>query len=281
MDGSFPYAQWSYERSRPVFLELELDARPVVDPGGTPFLPEEEDLASSVLQRCYESVLLVTAARLPQPALSVTYLVTDGDDLDEETRRYARSSQVRRVGAAERELIVHGDQHIWFELEPPDLVELIRTWSLLELSDGALTPFLEALIRTTRPGFTPLNEALHLVQGLEALLVARGEPLTTTFARRFSALLDPEDPQAHNDLGRDLYKLRSSLVHGRPLPPDPTGTRETFLQHSQRDLACRVAEQALALLVRGGGGVRDLRAAADRIWAEHPPTHREGDLSDV
>lgn len=225
MDQSFPYRDTGYERTAPVFFELEAP-----------------DFATGVaaLHTLYRAALLVTCERLPQPELSTAYLV-HGDGVE------------RRAGPCEHEMIVFGDQHPSWELSEEIVAEMGRVQGLLTDHGDALTSLLEALVRTTRPGFTPLNATLHLTGGLEALLVRFGEPLKATFARRYSALAADDDPLEYEALGKAVYDLRSDLIHGRQIKNDDSG-REAFLDRYYRPLVCEMTLRALTWFAEHPGG---------------------------
>lgn len=104
-------------------------------------------------------------------------------------------------------------------------------------------PVVDALIRTSAPGYDGLVEAMHLVAGLEPLLVRRGEPLAATFARRWASLLAPTDADALV-VGRALYEVRSAVVHGREVRPRRLDeVRDVLPRH--RGATCVIALQAL------------------------------------
>lgn len=234
MDDSFPYRSRAYERTSPVFFELEV---PNFDAG------------VAALHTLYRAALLVTWERLPQPEFSMAYLVHDhGVD--------------RRVGPCEREMILFGDQHPAWELSEEIVAEISRVEALLIDHCDPLTSLLEALVRTTRPGFTLLNATLHLTAGLEALLVRFGEPLKATFSRRYSVLAAVEDPREYEQQGKRVYDMRSDLVHGRQLKSD--SARDAFLEREYRPLVCEMTVRALTWFAEHPG--ESLTAALDEAF---------------
>lgn len=240
IDRSFTTKLSVYERTAPVFFELEVP---------------EFGVGVAALHTFYRALLLVTAARFPQPELSVSYLVHDGG-------RYVE----RRVGPCEREMILFGDQHPLVEFDADDADEITRVQDLLTAHGEEVLPVMEALVRTTHPGFTHLNETLHLVGGLEALLVRFGEPLTATFARRYSVLAADGDPREYEPLGRELYGLRSDLIHGRQLKQVHTAERDEFLARQHRPLTCELTVRALSWFTGNAG--RSFHEALDAAFEE-------------
>jgi DNA polymerase III epsilon subunit-like protein len=115
-----------------------------------------------------------------------------------------------------------------------------------------------------------LNETLHLVAGLEALLVRRGEPLTATFARRYSVLAAHRDAREYEVLGRALYGLRSDLVHGREIANNGEEERAEFLKQNNRTLTCMMARRTLRWFAsRAGIEIADFHAALDGAFDNH------------
>jgi hypothetical protein len=261
-DGHFPYSERHYEQTAPCFLEVAV-------PGGDALESEveafqaSEDAATSCLETYHRALLLVTGERLPMPALSLAYFVMEGDDLSEEERGVVISSQLRRVGPAQRELIVHGDQEHPVVVDEETVAEADRLCRTLELRAKHAEPALAALIRTTRPGYGWMNETLHLVAGLEALLVARGEPLTSNFARRYHVLATAGGIQTTLEHAEHLFRLRSDLVHGRPARR-LTPAWEDFLSRENRYWTCQIVQLMLTWLQARDADMAQLRAALDR-----------------
>jgi hypothetical protein len=242
-DSAFPYAESSYERTAPVFFEVAIGTGASAT-GAEDDLVEtfstRKDAGSRALATLYMSLLLATGARLPQPELSTAYLRMEGN-----VPGPVLAAIVLRIGPCRHELIVFGDQHSAIELNAENVGDVQDTMALVTARGDAIAGLMAALIRTTRPGFGMLNEALHLVGGLETLLVRRGEPLTATFARRYSVLVANRDARACERLGRVLYDLRSDLVHGRDVDTTGDAERAEFLKHSNRGLTCMIARRAL------------------------------------
>jgi hypothetical protein len=212
-DDAYPFQAARYERTDPTFFELEMP-EPVAD--AVECFENGRDEGAVELGRLYRALLLTTTARLPVPVLSVSYLVFDGPDLTAAERELASQVVRPRTGPCGRELIVFGEQHLRLTLDMADHCDLIAAHALLGGRCGPVEPLMHALVWTTRPGFTALNETVYLAAGLEALLVGPGEPLTATFGRRFAVLAATGDPREHEPLGRRLYALRSDFMHGRP-----------------------------------------------------------------
>lgn len=241
VDDSFPYSKRHYDQTEPVFLEVRYPEAAVGD---------ESDLLSAfqagldpacrALRRLYEALLLCTTARLPTPDLSTTYLV---DDRAAETTGVVTARS--RVGPCNTELIVFGGQLSGATLDERNVVEVLQMRSRLETQRSKVEPLVESLVRTTRPGFGVTNEAFHLVAGLEALLVEKGEPPGETFARRYAVLVAEEDPRRWTEFGRALYRLRSQLVHGRELDTEQAEDREEYLRSHNRYEICTMGRRAL------------------------------------
>jgi hypothetical protein len=270
MDDAFPFADSKYEQTAPVFLEVELGTDPSA--GGVERLHEafqaQEDPGSVALATLYHGLLLATAVPLPQPELSISYLVIDGDDLPADLRQTGvNASFARRIGPCERDLLVYGSQYQAFVLDAGDLERLQEAVDLLSAGESEIEALMVALIRTARPGFSNLNATLHLVAGLEVLLVQRGEPLTATFGRRFSVLAAAGDAHEYDALGRALYSLRSDLVHGREVDTTDTPERTEFLKESIRQLTCLLALRALRWFTRRPDSqVAEFQAALDAAF---------------
>jgi hypothetical protein len=257
-DSAFPFSDSSYESTAPVFFEVAIrtDASAT---GGEDALVEafktRKDAGSVALGALNSSLLLATAARLPQPELSIAYLLIDGDGV------------VARVGPCQHELIVFGDQHAAVELDEENVGPVREAMALVTAGGDSIAGLMAALIRTTRPGFGMLNETLHLMAGLEALLVRRSEPLAATFARRYSVLAANEDARQYEGLGRALYALRSDLVHGREIDNTGEEERAEFLKHSNRKVTCMMARRALRWFAsRANIEIADFHAALDAAF---------------
>lgn len=247
-DASFPYRRSQYESTSPTFFEMNAKASEEQGEYVVDRFTGNVDEATRHLNRCHLAMLLVTAARLPVPDLSVVYLVIDEGDVPAEIADHTRLVHYARVGPGERELIVHGDQHHLIELDEGSVRKAATAAQLLAAAGAAVEPVLAALTRTTRPGFTALNEAIHLVAGLEAVLVTRGEPLAATFARRYAVLAADGDLEPLHEQARLLYALRSDLLHGRPLTTDDPESRDYFLANFQRHWTCSVTLRSLQWL---------------------------------
>jgi hypothetical protein len=265
-DDSFPYRQRHYERTSPTFFELDVKPTEGSEEAVERFTSHQDE-GTRDLNRCHMALLLVTAARLPAPDISVVYLVIDGGDLPIEMPEDVLSVHYARVGPGQRELIVHGDQHTRIALDGDSVRISAQASQLLAAVGLSVEPVLAALVRTTRPGFSALNEAIHLVAGLEAVLVARGEPLAATFARRYAILAADDDPEPLHEQARKLYALRSDLLHGRPLSTDGVETRDYFLQYHHRHWTCSVTLRALQWLAANeNASVATLRQRLDLAW---------------
>jgi hypothetical protein len=199
------------------------------------------DPGSAALRTLYRALLLITCARLPEPELSASYLFLNDDHLHEK-----RGPAVfRRIGPCERELIVLGFHQRRLTLTESTITEITRVQTMLATAGDTVNSVVEAIVRTTRPGFTDLNEVLHLVAGLEALLVAHGEPMSASFSRRYSVLAATGDPREFEALGRLLYYVRSDLIHGRPVHAKRAEERVCLLEFPFRELTCLMAIRAL------------------------------------
>lgn len=263
LDDAFPYADSSYEQTAPVFLEVAMETPGLAHQDTVDLVEAFEagkDAGTASLRALYDALLLVTGARLPQPELSVSYLVSEGGDLPSEVR----AAITRRVGPANRGLIVFGGGQQMVMLNDANIGDVIRAKALLMDGKTAVTGLVTALTRTTRPGFGLLNEALHLVVGLEALLVRRHEPVTATFGRRYSVLAAEADPREYEALGRALYALRSDLTHGRDVDRKEPEGRAEFLSRTNRPLTCDLALRALRWFAKTqSASVADFHAALD------------------
>jgi hypothetical protein len=264
-DDHFPFGDRDYEQTAPCFFERELSVDADLSAEVDAF-ENYEDAASADLRLGYEALLLVTGARLPRPEMSMAYLVFDGNDLPEDVRGVVLSSQRRRIGPAERELIVHGSQARPVPVDDAVLHDVDQVWMRLEQHGQDISPALDALTRTTRPGYTPLNETMHLIAGLEALLVERGEPLTSTFSRRYAVLATDNEIEAMSRQAKFLYGLRSDVMHGRVMPALSEPWLE-FLQHDHRYWTCLIIRRILAWLVVTDGALEGLRKVLDDAQA--------------
>lgn len=264
-DGHFTFSERHYEQTAPCFLEVAVPGGDALESEAEAF-QASEDAATSCLETYYRALLLVTGARLPMPALSLAYFVIEGDDISEEARGAVISSQLRRVGPAQRELVVHGGQEHRVIVDEETVEEADRACRILESRAKHVEPALAALIRTTRPGFGWMNETLHLVAGLEALLVARGESLTSNFARRYHVLATAGGIQTTVKHAEHLYRLRSDFVHGRPRRR-MTPAWEDFVRRENRYWTCQIVQLMLIWLQARDADMAQLRAALDRASA--------------
>lgn len=105
---AFPFRGSSYESTAPVCFEVAIGTDPSatndVD-GLVEALMTRQDVGSAARTAVYASLLLVTAARLPRPALSIAYLRIDA------------GQALAMAGACQHELILFGGEHPVLELD--------------------------------------------------------------------------------------------------------------------------------------------------------------------
>ena len=260
LDGNFPFADRAYERSRPLFFQVDLDFGEA-----EASLDDAIEAMAGLTRRIYEAIVLITAARLPSPALSITYHVDS-----------ASGASATSIGPFEREVLLYaGDSrlvldeeyldrvrsYVAFVVEHPDLVELP------EIAVGLAT-----LERTSRPELTPLSSLAHEVAALEALLMPDVRTqLTATFARRAAALLAEsyEELQPLHKRARRWYRARSEVLHGGDVAPaiaDAGLEEEEFLFDVRRGLVSALGAALGQLASRPGFGLEELRAALEASW---------------
>lgn len=256
-DGNFPFAQSQYESTAPVFLVLD---RP---PSTSDAFDALVDASINELSGLHQALLIATGRRLIPPSLSMMYFLWDNDaDLAEHG---VSGSVTRYVGPCNRELIIFGNQ-LDRVLLTPVLIRLIHELeALLATPHAPLNGLIDALVRTGRHSYSSLNESLHLIAGLETLLVRRGEPLTATFARRFSVISGSDDAQMNESDGRLLYQIRSDLMHGREI--EPSEASEEFLEWDIRLLACHIALRTLRWLGRAKPSLDAFYTSLDKAFS--------------
>jgi hypothetical protein len=271
LDNNFPFAERAYERSRPLFFQIDLDV------GADGSLPDAIEKMVELTRRVYEAVVLVTAARVPSPVLSVAYHVDP-----------ASGAFMTTVGPFGREVLLYaGDERLVLDERELDGV---RAWVpfLVEHGDVAdldeIAAGFATLERTSRPELTPLSSLAHEVGALEALLMPEARTqLTATFARRAAALL----AQSDDELGplqtraRRWYRARSEVLHGGGLGAaiDDAGVDEDELLFEARGGLVTALGVALGKLVaRPGVGLEQLRGELDAAWEAHGgPAAPDGD----
>lgn len=223
LDPSFPDEERSYVKSEPVFW---------VGPGPDP----TEDWVRGLQQQIHllHAALLLGPNQpwLPSPLLSCSYISypvkQSGSTL---------IAHLRVIGALEREMLLYGSE-IVIHYSNTDLTRLNQLFYWLE-SYG--NPFelegtrraMQVLERTTRPdgtrGFHPgfsTNEFIQAIPAAESLLLPEGTGKNKTdgFGQQAAVLTalfnDPSipDPASFKALTagwREIYRMRSGLLHGR------------------------------------------------------------------
>lgn len=231
VDGTFADAQRQYERSQPVFwcIRFEFD---------------EAEVATQLPLRVNELLWPVHTAflldewvpLLPTPALSCSYVSL----LSAES---GHLPVLRLIGPLEREFIVFGSP-LSYRYDGEHLADVDAratgfTTALTSvgtrLQDNELAAALNVLEETSRPDswyygdarIWPLHGFVRCMAAAESLLLppeSERQPgeITQSFARRAAALLSTSCTVDEDMEKRcaELYRFRSSLVHGRDLPAE-------------------------------------------------------------
>lgn len=260
LDANFPFADRAYERSRPTFFQVDFDS------GEEPGSLEDAIAAMPVLtRRLYAAIVLVTAARLPSPVLSVTY------HRDAEAGAYATT-----VGPFEREALLYpSDARLELDEDEIGRVGSCATF-LAQYEDLAALPEVEAglsaLERASRPEVTPLSGLVLEVGALEALLMPEApRHLTATFSRRASALLADGDDELQplQKRARGWYEARSEAVHGGDIARTAAQADlepDEFLFDVRRGLVASLGAALGRLATRPDGDLEQLREELDARW---------------
>lgn len=261
LDQSFPFADRAYERSRPLFFHVDLDFGEV-----NASLDDGVEAMAAFTRRVYEAVMLVTAARVPSPALSIAYHVDP-----------ASGAFLTTVGPFGREALLYaGDGPL--VLDDGELAAVRAAVAFLaEHEELAVVPEVAATLatleRTSRPELTPLSSLAHEVGALEALLMPEARTqLTATFARRAAALLADHDDELRplHKRARRWYRARSEVLHGGDLGAaiaDVGLDEDEFLLDVRRGLVAALGATLAKLAVHPGVGLEQLRGELDGAWA--------------
>jgi len=270
LDNNFPFADRAYERSRPLFFQVDLDV------GEEGSLFDAIDEMATLTHRVYEAVVLVSAARVPAPALSVAYHV-----------ELASGDFMTTVGPFGREVLLYaGDERLVLDERELDGV-LACVPFLVEHADVADLDVIAAgfatLERTSRPELTPLSALAHEVGALEALLMPEArKQLTATFARRAAALLAQSDDELRplQTRARRWYRARSEVLHGGGLEAsidDADVDEDEFLFEARGGLVTALGVVLAKLAARPGVGLEQLRGELDAAWEAHGgPAAKDG-----
>ncbi len=258
LDGNFPFADRAYERSRPLFFQVDLDFGEV-----DASLDDAVETMAAFTRRLYEAIVLVTAERVPSPALSIAYHVDAGS-----------GAFTTRLGPFGREALLYaGDARLVLEKAELEAVQaavafLTEHDDLAELPE--VTVGLATLERTSRPEVTPLTALAHEVGALEALLMPEARTqLTATFARRAAALLadSADELRPLHKRARRWYQARSEVLHGGDLGMAIVGLDEDeFLFDVRRGLVAALGTALAKLAARPGVGLELLRGELDAAW---------------
>lgn len=185
-----------YTRSAPVFICV------------VPVSAESE--ARAAVGRSHIALLLASAALVPSPSLSVTYL-REGTGVQ------------RFIGPLERDAMIYSEQTVHCTIDQPLAGRLQRVAQLLFQSVPALDApeirfALDALSNAALVTLTPAEDAAICAVALEELVMANERKnLTSTFGARVGVLLesDPARAEQAEALARAIYAARSDFVHGR------------------------------------------------------------------
>lgn len=264
LDDAFGMNDGDYETSAPVFF---VDVIPRDAVSAERALLETAIRRIAELHRC---LLLTTGAPMLDPLASAMYLI-DSRVRDER----APSASVSIVlGPAGYELVMFsaGRGHYEFNDQlvgaAAQLLPMLRQALPTEVDQ-----VLDALARTTAPGHTPRTSLVRLVAALEALLVARGEAVTKTFARRLATLVTDvaHHPEATVSWCEALYGVRSDLIHGRAISVARQPEAFEQLAASVRPLSCAVSVRVLRWVQAAPSGDRsaeNLRRVLDEAFAD-------------
>lgn len=262
LDSSFPFADRAYEESQPTFFQVDLDYGD--EPGS---LEDAVETMAALTHRLYTAIVLVTAERVPSPALSVAY------HQDAQTGASATT-----IGPFEREVLLYPpDQRL--DLNGDELARVASAAAFLTEHDDLLVvpevaAALATLERTARPEVTPLSGLVLEVGALEALLLPDVTThLTATFARRVSALLASGEDELRplHKRARGWYQARSEAVHGggvERLAAKAGLEPDVFLFEVRRALVSSLGALLGGLSERPEGGLERLRDELEARW-EH------------
>jgi hypothetical protein len=260
LDTNFPFADRAYERSQPLFFQVDIDFG---DEESS--LDEAVEVMARLTGRLHDAIVLVTAARIPAPALSVTY------HRDAETGASATT-----IGPFEREVLLYGGEER-LELDDEELDRIRAAAAFLAANDELVSvpeiaAGLAALERTARPEVTPLSSLVLEVGALEALLMPEARThLTATFARRAAALLADEDDELRplHKRARRWYQARSEVLHGGELGRATAGVDlapDEFRFDVRRGLVSALGAALEWLAAEPDRELTQLRGALDARW---------------
>ena len=276
-DGAFPYAEYQYSRSCPVFW---------IGPVTFDEAEEGADMAAiaGMQAQIHDAFILdVAVPWLPSPAMSTCYLVCPPPP---EHSDVVLSSWRSIIGPLEREWIVFGSE-IRESFDAARLAAVQQRWEILECAgpaarEGPAGAALATLECTARPEYwwgtkhgASVIEFLQCVATCESLLLGDdpGGTLTDTFSQHAAALTAraPQDRAALANLWGRVYRLRTELVHGRRGLAELDSAQQALLPQPRR-LLRDIAEAALRLAdtrCRVTGSLPELLARASRSPAGH------------
>ena len=264
LDGTFAFAEWKYERNRPVFYHQVLDVPAWAE------LSIERDLLPRfwpAVTLVHQALMLATGELIPSPAFSMSYF------------RHPTEGTAQNAGAFARETIVSRHEPTTV-LDEGRLATAADDHALLASAPAALAvpevaAALTALERTARPEFRPLNAFVHSVIALEALAMSDVRTdLTRTFSRRLAVLLavDHGTVEAAAAEFQAFYRARSRVLHGEDLDPIVAASGYEPLEFLLVGRACLC--QAVVELVRllrdrtVGNDLVAIRGSLDRAWTD-------------
>jgi len=281
LESEFEYEDRKYNQAEPVFWISNLRLG--------------EELTQEALVKSVDDVVWPVhiafllderAPLIPTPTLSSCYIATDGaGELADTVQRLV----TRLIGPMEREFIAYGSP-LTYQYTAEDLAVVEQIYHQVQSSgisdwSGDVRAAIDVLEETARPDswyggdmvFCRLHGFIRCMSATESILLPLeakdGGGITQTFGRYAAALLAPafESREVAAEHFADLYRFRSSLMHGRSMPDQQDPAVAAKLREG--NLLLRHIAYAALILRKGLADTTPLWTLLKDSW-ENPESHK-------